>query len=548
MLNIFRRNLWLILSLVVAVWAGRFLLTSQHFYTHDDMQVFRVNEYTLCLKEGVFPCRWSANLGKGYGYPLFNFYPPLIYLLPSLLHLSTLPITTSLNLLMFGSFILAGWGMYLLGQALTKEPKLGFLASVLYTLYPFHAINVFIRGVYGENLAWSLLPLLLYYVYQQAQAKRFSRSLPFLLASLYLTHLIGAFLSTGIVLLWAFWWRDFRRVFGELVLALGLSAFFFLPALAEKPLVQTESMISGYYAFTNHYVSTYQLFGQYRWSYDASLWNAAPDEMPFMVGHVHTILLTLLLIAVIYSFLRHPSSIPRHTKKIIFISLLLLTTVGLLFLSHFKSDFIWQLLPPLAYVQFPWRFIAWAGLPLVLAIVTLLSLLPRRLITFVSLAAVLAAIIYSAPFFRPRNYDSLTDIDIISGSERAEQQVKSLYDYLPHTVKSLPEDYPSYSETSRRTSVSYTDTFSLDKPKNISLPVFYYPGWTAEINGKSFPIPTPPDSGLITLALPAGVSRVILTFGETPVRQLANYLSITSLVLGVLYVILNSHGRKSQTL
>ena len=540
-------HLWLILSLLTALIAGRMLLTSQHFYTHDDMQVFRVNEYVQCLRDGQIPCRWSANLGKGYGYPLFNFYPPVIYLIPSLLHLVGLPIITSLNLFMFASFLLAGWGMYLLGKALTHDSRLGFLASILYTLYPFHAINVFIRGVYAENLAWSLLPLIFYLIYQQSRHNRLSRTLPFVLAIVYLTHLIGAIIVTGLVIIWALYHQNLRRVLGQILLSLGLASFFLIPALVEKSLVQTESMISGYFAFTNHYVSSYQLFAQYKWSYDASLWSAAPDEMPYMVGHVHTALLMITGFILLFALFRNRSLWVRNSKQLLLALGLLLAAVFLLFLSHFKADFLWQVLPPLAYVQFPWRFIAWAALPLILAIVIALSLLPKKLSYMLTLLTSLILLFYSLPFFYPRAYDTLTDQDILVGRERIEQQTKSLYDYLPKSIKSLPPEIPIYPSSSTRTSFSYQDTLTLDRPSSVSFPIFYYPGWVAQVNGTQITLPSPPDSGLITLDLPEGKSEILLRFDNTPLRLFANYLSLFSLALASLYVILNTYGKKPQT-
>ena len=33
-------------------------------------------------------------------------------------------------------------------------------------------------------------------------------------------------------------------------------------------------------------------------------------------------------------------------------------TIKAVFLTHGKSDILWRLIPPLAYLQFPWRFLA----------------------------------------------------------------------------------------------------------------------------------------------------------------------------------------------
>lgn len=229
---------WLILSLLVAILAGRMLLSTHHFYVHDDIQVFRLNEFVECLKTGQIPCRWSSELGKGYGYPWFNFYPPMIYLISSGFHLLGFSLITSLNLLAFASMILAAWGMYLLVKELTENPPIAFFGSLLLTLYPFHATNIFLRGVYAENLAWSLTPWLWLYLTRQLKFQKTQAILPFLFALLYLTHIISSFIVTGLSILFVvalhFLYqtglRPLKKIAWQLGLAVAMAAFFLLPA------------------------------------------------------------------------------------------------------------------------------------------------------------------------------------------------------------------------------------------------------------------------------------------------------------------------------
>ena len=44
---------------------------------HDVQQVARLQQMDKSLKAGQFPVRWVEDLGFGYGYPVFNFYPHL---------------------------------------------------------------------------------------------------------------------------------------------------------------------------------------------------------------------------------------------------------------------------------------------------------------------------------------------------------------------------------------------------------------------------------------------------------------------------------------
>lgn len=503
---------WLILSLLVAALAGRMLLTTKHFYTHDDIQVFRVSEFINCFKTGQLPCRWSANLGKGYGYPWFNYYPPMIYVVPSLLVTLGLSIVTSLNLFMFMTFLLAAWSIYLLVKELTRRDDLAFLASALYTLYPFHATNVFVRGVYAENLAWSIAPLLFLLIYRQLSSAKLQRFLPALFALIYLTHIISSFVLTVLAFAWAGllifvyqkpFLKTITRLLTQVLIGLSLAAFFIVPALAEKNLVQSASLTEGYYAHTNHYVSFFQLFKEYKWNYSASLWGEAWDEMPFMVGHIHTILAAVLILGLIYFRPR------KQVKKLYLILGLFALSAASLFMAHFKSDFLWTLLPSLSYIQFPWRFVVWAGLPLVLAIALCLSLIPQKLSYVVTVLATLALLIYSYPFFFPRGYDTYQDADYLSGSQLKEQQTKSLYDYLPVTVHQIPSE------------------FAADSTYPIS--VFYFPGWKANV-----PIEPDPLTGLIRPLTPTS-EPLELSWQETPLRLSMDILSLFSLITYLMY-------------
>lgn len=509
----FKKHLWLILSLIVAIFAGRALLTGHHFYTHDDLQVFRVNQYLECFKRGQIPCRWAYDLGKGYGEPWFNYYPPMIYLAASLIHVLGFSIITSLNLLMFLSFLLAGWGMYSLIQELAGKRYVAFLGSSLFTLYPFHATNVFLRGVYAENLAWSLTPFILLLLYRQIKHHQFAKFLPILLAVVLLTHVIGTFIVIGFSLIWTILvsvsekqniLRNLARVTLQIGIAIALSAFFFLPAMLEKNLVQSDTLIQGYYAFTNHFVSLAQLFKDYTWNYGASYFGTPAEEMGFMVGHVHTLLLGVLLVVT------GLTAAWKKQKSLIFLAAFSLTGfIFTLLLSHQKSIFIWNLLPPLAYVQFPWRFIGWAGIPLVITLSLLLSLIPEKLGRVISIITLLALLSYSYPFFMPRQYDDYQDRDFIAGSLMHDQQTKSLYDYLPSTVKTVPESFAADSV--------------------LSTPIFYFPGWTSQQE-----IKVDPQSGII---LESGSD---LTWKETSFRLAMDFLSLTTLLAYGLYL-LKSH-------
>ena len=79
-MNLFlKRNISLIILIALSVLTVLPLFHLGFFNIHDDAQIQRVFEMKTALSDGMFPVRWVADLGYGYGYPIFNFYGPLPY-------------------------------------------------------------------------------------------------------------------------------------------------------------------------------------------------------------------------------------------------------------------------------------------------------------------------------------------------------------------------------------------------------------------------------------------------------------------------------------
>ena len=66
-------------------------------------------------------------------------------------------------------------------------------------------------------------------------------------------------------------------------------------------------------------------------------------------------------------------------------------------------------------------------------------------------------------------------------------------------------------------------------PFPLALHRFYFPGWQARIDGQAAPVYPSGELGLVTVDVPAGDHVVELRFGDTPLRRLANGLSLLSL-------------------
>src|SRR3989344_2729484 len=87
-----------------------------YFPMHDDLQAMRQLQMDKCFSDGQIPCRWVPDMGYGYGYPLFNYYPPFPYYLGEAIHLLGFSFLDTIKVLYILVFLTSGFAMYLLAK------------------------------------------------------------------------------------------------------------------------------------------------------------------------------------------------------------------------------------------------------------------------------------------------------------------------------------------------------------------------------------------------------------------------------------------------
>ena len=120
---------------VFSFWSVKALTGEGYFPMHDDTQVGRVVAMGRALRNGQFPVRWVADLGYGYGYPLFNFYGPLPYYVGGYLHMLGASALSATKFMMMVGILLAGVTMYAFVGGIAGSPA-GVLAGVLLVYAP----------------------------------------------------------------------------------------------------------------------------------------------------------------------------------------------------------------------------------------------------------------------------------------------------------------------------------------------------------------------------------------------------------------------------
>ena len=532
------------------------------------MHLFRLVEIDHLARQGVVFSRWAPDLLYGYGLPLFNFHWPLPYYLPLALHLLGMPLIWAFNLSMALGILLSGAALYLFLKRTFGE-RAALVGAVAYMYAPFVLYRNFERGGLPESLAFPLFPFILWAFHRLATSgqRRYLMVAALSYGGLILVHNVSAMLFTPLLLLYlaGFLWlerkpRRWLLCAFALLLGLGLSAFYWLPALMERPWVQIERALTppdGDFHF--HFLSLGHLFSPPS-PVNTGVMNPPPNTS---LGWPH---LTLALIAL----LGLPRFRTRKQRHLVALSAAIAAI--LIFMTLPYSAPLWERVPLLAYAQYPSRLLAPLSLPISILAGGAIVLLPERTkvlsspkqikgfpLQFVgTLVAMATLLTFSFPLLYPRYHQLPSPHPSLVDMMEYEHGwgtigTTSYGEFLPRGVEWLPSESPleemyrSSSEIARLEPASLPQGSELKRanydllsaslllytprPFQAVFHTFYFPGWQAYVDGKPVETRATPGLGLVTFPVPTGDHSLLLRFQETPVRWVADLISAASLLM-----------------
>lgn len=544
---------WLLLIIVLSFWSFRPLARSGLFPIHDDTQTARVIQMFQALRSFTFPVRWTADLGYGNGYPLFNYYAPLPYYFGAFMLFITNNPQLATKLMYFVAISGAGVSMYLLASSLTGTWG-GLLAGILYLYAPYHAVQIYVRGSVGEYWAYALLPLLVWSIYKALDAKNntwITGSV--ILAALILSHNIISIISLFYfiiifppVIIMYFKKRSdpsylviFLRLLKILLFGLALSAFFWAPALLESKFTNVETLTQTGSKYSEHFVYLDQLWDS-PWGYAGSGPQKA-DGLSFKIGKINIIsaLIGLIIIIRLYK-----SFTPR--KKTLLVSLFTLLLVSV-FMMTWASLPLWQFLEPLfKYIQFPWRLLVFVLLPLALIAAFIAKGVtdkPSQAVICLFLAILIITI--HSKYFVPKEYSNHST-DYYYSDNYLKWQVSKISDeYLPSDFtkpQSIEEISTSLlSQDSKLNYQVHEDNFAhtkftlnIEEKNEIVLNRTFSSAWKLFSENGNKPVPIYAKNGKIAF-MPKSLGSLALTLKltSTPTQAFANLISALAVLIVV---------------
>lgn len=499
--------------------------------------------FDRALWQGQLPVRWAEGIQPGAGQPLFNFYQVGFYYFVELLHASGLTLSAA-----FKTAPVALWwigALFAWRWLLPFGREAAVAGSLTYALSPYVIIDVFVRAAYPEFAAIVSLVGLLWVSdgFLRTGRAGYLAAIAGLAALLLISHLpaclIGAPLLLGQVLLRSRAERSWRARLPWLVafgaLGFGLASFYVMPALWELDLVSMHRLTSGGVDFRNNFVpaSTWIPRVRFEWNYFGTLPTGADDLMPLQVSIVQGAAMAVALVWLVAGRRRNT---PLAAASLI---AWLLVIAYALFMMHGASQPVWEQVDALAVVQFPWRFfllISIAGAGLTAALVSTMRSRSVRVASVVVIVAVQMSLYY--PVLRSGTVVERVNMNI------DDPQAMAHSDRPPRTFEE-----PGYDPAGTSPDLTVTSAWAVsgearvtvlaNSDANIALQtdareavalrfnIPAFPGWRLTVD-EAPAAASLTSNGYMQVAVPPGTHVVRARFENTPVRLIANTVSLLS--------------------
>ena len=478
------------------------------FFPTDDgnWMVIRFSAFYEALRNGQFPVRFLPRLNNGYGYPVADFLYPLFMYIGVPIHVLGFSFVDTIKLILVASLLSSSFFCFLWLRKIFGNIQ-SSIGALIYTLFPYHLWDVYKRGSVGEVLALSIVPFILWSLENNNVA----------LAGLGYGFLITAHNTLALVFIPVIFVYDFvsskkdkrsnlLKSLKPLVLGIGLSSFFWIPALYDKQFtVFDKTKISD---FSNYFITLkdFNLLG----------------------------LISLVVILVNFLFL-------YKKKKGNFFYFIIITIIAI-FLSTPFSKVIWDAALLTSFVQFPFRFLSVVVLGVSYLAAYSLSQIDNKYLPFAAFFYLIVIFFSAKDFIYPKTFQNYPDT--FYSTNQATTTVKN--EYMPKWIKEIPQN--SYKEkveildgNGKIQNLLYNGnriSFNIVSSANTQLQIntIYFPGWNVEENGRKIPISYVNKNGAIRFKVAKGLNFVKVSFTETPIRLFSDLISLGSLIVLILSV------------
>jgi 6-pyruvoyl-tetrahydropterin synthase related domain len=508
---------------------------------HDfEFHLYNWLEVLSQWKQWIFYPRWAALAHFAYGEPRFIFYPPASWTLGAALS-AILPWEVVSDVYIWLLLVAAGVSMFMLARQWLDRRDATF-AAVLYAVNPYHLVIVYWRSAFAELMAACLLPLLLLLLLR-ADEKR-QRGIILLALVLGASWLVNApaavmihYSMAQLVVVLAWQRRSARILLSSsiaVVLGAALAAFYLVPAVYEQRWVNIAQVVSVGLRPQDSFLFAH---------------TTDPDHDTFdhLISWVATA--EILLTAVVAWAARRSYRRASCGKGELWYSLVAWTAACALLMLPFTNP-LWNILPKLRFVQFPWRFLLCLGVPFALLTALGVRRWTSRLAVYLAMLCVLAFVWHH---LLPPWWDYPADLREMQDNVASGVGYEGTDEYTPVGADAYNVDKNARRVTvdgPARAAIRVSDwsaehkqfTAEMSAADNLTLHLFNYPAWRVEVNGEIVQAETREGTGQMLVPVQAGANRVRIIFIRTWDRTLGAWISMMAVVFGLASLKFGSAG------
>jgi hypothetical protein len=495
-------------------------------------------------KEGILYPRWTEWANHGLGEPRFIFYPPLSWMLGAALGLVA-PWNAVPVIFIALAQTIAGLCAFALARRFAVG-KAALFGAAAYAANPYALLIIYMRSDFAELLACAFMPVVLLAALQNCGLAGDRRRLQTRAIAFFAVAFAGVWLSNApagvmasytvaLIFAWAtlrdksFWplWRGAAGI----AVGFSLTGFYLLPAAYEQRWVNiAQALASGLQPADNF---LYTMIND-------------PEHNLFnwIASSVAIVLMVMTGIAAIAARGRPNKEESNEEGEKLWRVLLLVAAAATILMMR-PTAVVWEHLPKLRFIQFPWRWMAILALPYACFLARAMT---RKRTGWIWAVMALTVTGGTATFLVQHAWWDSEDIPALREAIAKDQGFEGVDEYDPagDDHYSLPEKAPRVEILSAQESDSITPNaqvrivrwgaeerelqLSSEQPVRVALRLLDYPAWRMEVNGKAVTPQHAENSDQMILALPAGTQRITGRFIRTPDRKLGIALS----VLGVL--------------
>ena len=507
--------------------------------------------YNSMLNGEIYPS-WAGNPNYGFGDVSVRFYPPLTYFLLAFFRFVAGNWFDAAYLNFTFLFFAGGIGAYKLAREFFSE-NAALCGALVYIFVPYHLNQLYGAALFAEFTAAAFIPFCFLFAARICRQGRLFDvgGLALAFGLLVLSHLPSIIIVSICLLIFSLlslkkdnFFKAVFKLAAAVLLGLLASCFYWARMVAELDFVKhnSEAFATDFYSYKSYFAF-------------ASLFEFTGVNTAQTSTFLDLMFLVMLGILIPNAFIyftnveRKSDSRIRNLAVITVFSMLMATPLSLK---------IWEFLPFLQKIQFPWRwlmiasvggaFFAAAGFDFAVK----LFKTSKRHLAILAFGLILVCIpfnflrIMNPLFSYPKDYFN-TVVENFKSSAGCEcwwsvwAEKDALLDRTKISVNNRQSEITNWLSTDRNF------TIEAGEAGKVRLATFYYLRWQATVNGAKTEV-TPDENGAITFEIPAEKSDVRLFFVEPPFVRNTFYISILTwfAVFGLLILGLWKQSSKSK--